>query len=283
MPSTSFAFSSRAPGLGTGRFWPRRHVLTDAPAMVGSADAEECYHLPRQVYACRTEGGGIVFLDAGRNRYFGLGGGGSVARLSDLIEGLADRESAQTPRSSSDQQQVTAAAVEGLAGRLIEAGLLGRGADEDVSKKDMPRVPPPDIAASMAIDDSNASAGVMDAMRFACACVVAGWALWRLSLEEIASRVRATRRATEEFDFTAVAALVRRFQILRSLAFSGKNRCLFNALALIYFLQWYGYFPYFVIGVKIAPFAAHSWVQKDGVILDGDAATVGHFIPILVA
>jgi hypothetical protein len=52
---------------------------------------------------------------------------------------------------------------------------------------------------------------------------------------------------------------------------------------LIFFLRCYGCFPYLVIGVKTAPFAAHSWVQEDGIVLDGDPASVGHFVPILVA
>src|SRR4051812_12212745 len=127
--------------------------------MGSSAGPDMFYHLPRQVYACRTDGGGIVFLDAGRNRYFGLGGDMSVARLADLIGGLHDRECLQNRecarvrsqmKTSSDGQQTSVAAVERLALRLIEAGLLGRGPGEDLTTRNDGWVPPPDIPLSMA-------------------------------------------------------------------------------------------------------------------------------------
>jgi hypothetical protein len=71
--------------------------------------------------------------------------------------------------------------------------------------------------------------------------------------------------------------------MLRLWTFTERDRCLFSALSLIFFLQHYRCFPYFVIGVKAAPFAAHSWVQRDGLVLGGNPASVGHFVPILVA
>jgi hypothetical protein len=99
----------------------------------------------------------------------------------------------------------------------------------------------------------------------------------------IASRVTAARRKEESLDLVEVFGRVQIFRRLRRLFFSEKNRCLFNALALVLFLQRYGHFPLFVIGVKTRPFGAHSWVQHEQILLDGEPASVCHFVPILVA
>jgi len=253
------------------------------------------YHLPSYVHACRT-GGGLVFLDARRDRYFGLGGA-HVGRLAERVTGLCGDERAPDGLPSQDDppgqdgppsqddppsQSVVMDKVEGLAERLIGAGLLGRGSG-DVPRRHDKSVPPPEMGSAAPISEDRVRLRPIEVLRFFQACGRAAWALrWR-SLESIASRVSAARREGAPYDAARARELVRVFQTLRSWTFSEKNRCLFNALALVYFLRGYGCFPHFVIGVKAAPFAAHSWVQKEGVVLDGDPASVGHFVPILVA
>ncbi len=48
-------------------------------------------------------------------------------------------------------------------------------------------------------------------------------------------------------------------------------------------LAVYGHYPRWVIGVhQESPFSAHSWVQQDHCILNGTAAFVGSYVPILI-
>jgi Transglutaminase-like superfamily len=235
------------------------------------------YYLPRQVYACRTDGG-IVFLDARRDRYVGLGGA-SGARLGDLVVNLTDRGGT---RQDLCDPAIAVEQLERLADTLIQRGLLCRGTGEGLCRRG-PSLAPPQIDGAQADTESRRSPRLADVVNFVIACLRASWSLRWLSLGSIASRVTAARRENEPFDFVGALRLAQVFQTLRCWFFSEKNRCLFNALSLVYFLQRYGHFPYFVIGVKTTPFAAHSWVQRDRIVLDGDPASVGHFTPILVA
>jgi hypothetical protein len=73
------------------------------------------------------------------------------------------------------------------------------------------------------------------------------------------------------------------FRGLRRFFYSEKDRCLFSALSLMYFLRRYGHCPLWVIGVNTPPFAAHSWVQDGPTALDGDPTIICRYVPILVA
>jgi hypothetical protein len=240
------------------------------------------YHLASHVYACST-GEGVIFLDARHDRYFGVGGKdvmqlvSAVVELRDSCSGLAAHS-----ESMSSEPVPFVAKRSRLVAKLVDQGLLctGEMGTGPIRRK---TVPAPEIIPLRTVAAQYRQLQVSDIPNFAWACVKAAWSLRRLSVESIASRVGAARGDHERFNFEQAMPLVEVFRRLRCWSFSEKNRCLFNALALIYFLQGYGHFPYFVIGVKTAPFAAHAWVQMDGVVLDGNPASVGHFAPILVA
>jgi hypothetical protein len=165
---------------------------------------------------------------------------------------------------------------------LIERGLLCRGGDE---KNLMLRtsVPPLSMDLPRAVVEARGALRPVDLIYFALACTQAVWLLKRQPLEVIASRVTAARRNDEPLDLVDAFGRVQVFRRLRRLVFSEKDRCLLNALALVLFLRRYGHFPLFVIGVKTRPFGAHSWVQHQQILLEGDPASVCHFVPILVA
>lgn len=133
------------------------------------------------------------------------------------------------------------------------------------------------------VEEASRALGLVDLIYFTLACLQALWLLKRQPLGVIASRVSAARRKDESPDLVGLFAQVQAFRRLRRLFFSEKDKCLLNALALVIFLRHYGHFPLFVIGVKGRPFGAHSWVQQDRFLLDGDPASVCHFVPILAA
>ncbi len=57
--------------------------------------------------------------------------------------------------------------------------------------------------------------------------------------------------------------------------------CLFEALALKRYLAQRGYGALWVFGVRGAPFAAHCWLESEGLALNDDPDNVGAFNPIL--
>ena len=245
------------------------------------------YSLPRHVYACRTDDG-VVFLDAKRDRYFGLGGAGVMA-LPDFVGNWPTQPGRMTkpPMDApdircGDPTPIPHAEVQQVADKLIEQGLLCRGGDEAplISRVS---VPPLAMDRPGVVMESRGELGPVDFIYFALACSRALWYLKRLPLEVIASRVTAARRQEGPLDLVQVFGRVQAFRRLRRLLFSDKDRCLLNALALVLFLRRYRLFPLFVIGVKTRPFAAHSWVQHEQILLEGDPASVCHFVPILVA
>jgi hypothetical protein len=243
---------------------------------------EKRFHLPRQVYACRTQGS-VVFLDARKDRYYGLGGM-EICRLLDLVDECSDSDQhpQQGPAQSVDMER-----LEHLADMLIRRGLLCRGAAEEHRdeslRKDSQRLPAPQIDPPLLASANLHSPRPLDLANFLLASLRAARSLRWSSLENIASAVTSARREEGPSALLASFELALVFRRLRRWFFSEKNRCLFNSLSLVYFLQLYGYFPYFVIGVQTVPFTAHAWVQKDGIVLDGDPEKVGHFAPILVA
>jgi hypothetical protein len=252
-------------------------VSGDEPGTRSAIVGEQRYYLPPHVYACRTEEG-VIFLDAKRDRYFGLGGAG-VAALAEFIENWAANDSGVR----SGYAPVSHGEVQRVAENLIERGLLQRcSADQEISTR-RSSAPPLAMDLPRALTEAHQPVRLLDVFYFTVACVHALWLLQRLPLEAIASRVTAARRDQKSPALAEVFVRVQVFRRLRRLFFSEKDRCLLNALALVLFLHRYGHFPLFVIGVKTRPFSAHSWVQQEELLLEGNPASVCHFTPILVA
>jgi hypothetical protein len=234
------------------------------------------YHLPHHVYACRTSEG-VIFLHAKRDRYFGLGGP-NIDSLIHCIRNWPDT----THSRRSKPLNPPSADLQRLVSILMQRGLLSPGNSLQRRRND-PGLPPLTMDPIHLSTESVRTPRLWDCLNFVLACLKARRTLRRSPLQSIAARLTTARSNNPPSDVRAALQLTQMFRRLRSLFLSEKNRCLFNALSLIYFLQHYGHFPYLVIGVKTAPFAAHSWVQQDQIILDGDPASVSHFVPILVA
>ncbi len=238
----------------------------------------QCFHLPKHVCACRTDDG-IVFLDTRHDRYFGLGG----ECASALVNAICNWPG-HPPNSGSEALSLPHELRE-VANALIERGLLAQG---DINQIPNARALVPRLA--MRSPTVTATRGrairLIDVAHFLTAYFKAAWLLQRRSLEFIESSLSSARqrvKAPPRIDVDGAVELAWVFFKLRRWVFSEKNRCLLNALSLVYFLRYYGYYPHFVVGVKTGPFAAHSWVQQEHLVLDGEPASVCHFVPILVA
>lgn len=78
-----------------------------------------------------------------------------------------------------------------------------------------------------------------------------------------------------------LAELYERHVRARTWFHSAPDRCLVNSLALLRFLAGHGVFPSWTFGVKIAPFAAHCWVEDDRFLYGEEIAYCRSFVPIL--
>ena len=76
--------------------------------------------------------------------------------------------------------------------------------------------------------------------------------------------------------------LVEVFNRLRPLLFTATNQCLYDALSMIEFLAGYRIYPDWVFGIRMGPFSAHCWVQKDNIVLNDSVAKILLRTPIMV-
>jgi hypothetical protein len=204
----------------------------------------------QDVYWCRL-GTTIIVLDVARDRYLSLR--------------LPSDEIAQVIRA------------------LKVSGVLSTNADESQS----PVCIHPS-AAHIALDFNvprRRKFRWKDVFIFLVACGSTLWSLRCRSLQDAIGTVVARKSSHESdaFDADRAADLIAIFRRLRSFSFGGHRRCLFHSLALVSFLSRYGVYGDFVMGVRIEPWAAHSWVQAGEYVLDGTPEQVRFFTPILTA
>lgn len=93
---------------------------------------------------------------------------------------------------------------------------------------------------------------------------------------------RALRKRAEPFDRatpSSLADLVRSFH-RRMRYYPAKRRCVQDSLALMTCLWRRHLDADLYFGVRLDPFAAHCWVQSDGLLLTDPAASVAEFSPV---
>ena len=216
-----------------------------------------CVRLREDVFMARADGL-VVFLDLGADRYFALNSAFS-ARLAPVIEAKGEGADPETIR------------------RLRRAGAA---AEDDASgASDFSPTP-----------WSPAIEGALPAHAEVAATASAAFCRWRaereLATHHLADIVRARRLAREQgaaeppyrTDLMKAASLFVAARALRG----GRDACLKEALALLYFLGRGGVRADWVFAVKGAPFAAHCWVQLGDVVLNDTVDNVGAYTPIMV-
>ncbi len=203
--------------------------------------------------------GGVTFLDVRRDRYFGL-----PADLEAVFEALVQagfRVEALTP---------------GLE-QLIALGVLVLG-EGDKRPQTLAATPSESWLDAQIVPVGDA--GPLDVARAARSVLTAKHMLGRLSLESIIARLRARRPGLAVMD-----------EAMRPLALSfAKARrwtpvepvCLLDSLAMLDAFHRRGHHPHLVFGVIRQPFAAHCWLQIDGVVINDRLDHVAEYTPILV-
>ncbi len=231
--------------------------------------------LADHVRACRI-GDQMIFLDLLRSTYFGVVGPHLAALSAVILEDAAGADMVDTPSDPLLQASIN---------RLRAQKLLSDARAERPARQPCTYT---EAVTSLDTDDAREMAEVEwhSLFRLWRATLVATAWLRRRSLADIADRVLALRMRhstpSAEISGDAMLAAVARYVRLRPFALTSRDRCLHDSLTLIHFLATQGLFPQWVIGVRVHPFGAHSWVQGGGVVLNDLAERVRHFRPILV-
>jgi Transglutaminase-like superfamily len=232
--------------------------------------------LAEHVRACRI-GDQIIFLDLREGKYIGVGGAQVPALCSAIFGPWAADDRQDTPRGADLPAECLR--------RLRQQRLLSDAPAAETART-LPELPEP--TASLTVDEC---AGDVDfdwrhlVRLWRATFVTAAW-LRRYSLADIATRVAALRsrhsEAGEPLAVDATRVAVEVYTRLRPFALTAHDRCLNDSLALIHFLATQGLFARWVIGARVHPFGAHSWVQSGGVVLNDLPERVRHYQPILV-
>ena len=202
-----------------------------------------------------------VFLDAGRDRYFCLGKG-LEATFRGLLDGAPASDGGLT-----DLERLN----------IIEPGRAGGRAIR----------PPEPAQIWRSLIEEEAPLSGWRAAVFAEVTLNLAKARFRLRGQrfgQILEHLRARKNDREPAETPGpceVEAWVSSYNAARRLV-PLKPVCLQDSLGLLDYLAARRAFPDLVFGVKLAPFAAHCWVQANGVVLNETIDTASAYTPILV-
>ncbi|HEY0685878.1 MAG TPA: lasso peptide biosynthesis B2 protein [Steroidobacter sp.] len=234
------------------------------------------YFLSKHAFACLS-GGSMVLLDLKADRYLALEA--SRARsLAGLVAGW--------PQLATGAPLPTAEA-----GNRIAAGMLKRGLLTSERSQGKELTPPPvAVPADSAIDTADEGEiplRLKHLLSFVAAVTAARFHLRFRSMEWIVDdvrrrRARAIRREGEHE--LAIRQWARLFDRMRAFTYNAYDACLFDSLAMLYFLLREGLQPQWVIGVRSSPsFMAHSWIQHGETLLNDSLDRVSVYTPIMAA
>jgi hypothetical protein len=236
------------------------------------------YGLAGHVFVCLNDDH-VVMLDLKQDRYFALEASRATA-LGALVRGWP----VQPPPDVRDDEAASAGAA-AAAQMLLRKGLLS---DSDTTSKDATpvRATPPARELVTYGDHSGVPIHPSTVIAFLAAAIFAKFAFRLRAFEHVIRRVRQRRQTrgsnAQPLDIERARQLVVTFTRLRVFLFSSRDECLHDSLSLLEFLARHGVYPGWVFGVRARPFAAHCWVQHDGIVFNDTVEHVSGYTPIMV-
>jgi Transglutaminase-like superfamily len=231
------------------------------------------YMLANHVCWCAVEDG-VVFLDIKKHKYVGIN-----RHFSDLLYGIVQNSFSA---SISPPANCDAAEADALSALLATEGLVTRDAAlgkpllplsvETVGAIDSPRRTPLDTQLL----------GI-HLFKLMFSFITVKYQLRMVPFEKIVRRAQARqpeRPTAIVLSGDQVARLVRLFRRLRSFFYTAHNNCLLDSLVLRDFLYRNGITSTWVMAVESRPFAAHSWIQYRGIVLNDSLEHVQRYTPI---
>jgi hypothetical protein len=238
------------------------------------------YALARHVFVC-VKDEHVVFLDLRQDRYFALESTRTTG-LGGLVPGWPVSDSSTVSVAQGPEDGATPAVLT----LLMDKGIL---VPEGKSGKAAAPILPEELRGDLTAEDPDVEPQitVMTCCRFVAAVARAALMLKYRTLESVIDRV--AQRASggrpltrQPLDMSRAQTLVGTFAALRPFFFTTKDACLFDALALSEFLAGYGIYPRWIFGVQTRPFAAHCWLQLEGIVFNDTVEHVKRYQPIMV-
>lgn len=260
------------------------------------------YYLSPHVYACVTEDHGVL-LDLQRDKYVGVAGA-QLRALAASVSGWSELAAAGKSDGDAGRPAVTRAGTAAptqphaaLLDKLLAADLITARA-EGGKTASRPAVEVPESALVQEDLEVPPRVGIGHVVRFLCAAARAGWMLRRMPIARVIATVRARKESAAgasggtgvpsardvrgtNGDLRRTRELVAAYIHLRPLVYRVYEACLFDSLAVVEFLAFYGIYPTWIFGVQTAPFLAHCWVQEGSVTFNDHPERVRRFTPIL--
>jgi hypothetical protein len=234
------------------------------------------HRLAPDVYACASEAGAVL-LDLETDAYVGLDANQSRA-LSLVVVGWPPEAIAARCDTSPSRDDALALAQILCDSRLLMPLNASHGCDPTQTT-----VPTIETEFMCWEHMSWRDIRVSHVLRFIQSLLTAIVLLRSRRFAAVVERARVRKHrhaGNAPLQASTLRTLLTAFFHIRTFFYSPRGRCLLDSLALLEFLAHYRQFPQWVIGVQIAPFASHSWVQHDTFVLNGEAMSVRAYTPI---
>lgn len=222
----------------------------------------------------------LLLLDLRSGRYIGLAGTRAWALASVVAP-------SQSPDARANSLSLSDAEWSAITEPLIGQGLLTKSRRTDQLSPSAQEARATLVGAD-ALATSNSAPPVTTREVWHFALAILATALWLrtrtlLAIVQAVERHRARGRLTVLSEPTeALRSAVAVFDHLRPLAFTARDRCLFDSLALNHFLACQGLAVQWLVGVRTRPFGAHAWLQCGATVLNDQHEHVRRYTPILV-
>lgn len=226
------------------------------------------YCLADEVYICRS-GERYVFLDAAQDRYLILKG-----RQSEWLAEILCPKAPPAPLT--DKSELFAV-------RLCELGLLSKNLQRGC--RESPPVPSPHAAYDCISEEKPQIFPAKARLRFFKAFSQAVWLESTCGLSDMLKTAAAWKsNVAPPHDVCLQIALnhTQAFHKITPFVFSSHDACRWRSLVLFRYLTLCGIRPDWVYAVRTMPFAAHCWIQFDGVVLNDQLEKVRPYTPIMV-
>ena len=235
------------------------------------------YRLAQHAFVCVTKDYPVI-LDLENDRYIAVAPQDSVD-LQGFIEGWPAAGGQSTApaigRTATEPPVIQ---------HLLEQGLISP--DPTGKPATPPQIEAPEAALIDGYEEVHARLRVRDIARVAAAAGQTIASLRALGLSKVIRGIRKNRMsASHRYKATLVAddrALVAMYSQIRPFIFTSRKACMIDSIVMSQFLSGFGSLPHCVFGVRSSPFAAHCWVQRDGLVYNDTAENVRKFTPILV-
>lgn len=202
----------------------------------------------------------------------------SYCHVGDFVIFLDERKNRYSALSSTAALPLIGGDVTALSPKLIQkAAALGWTLDSNASASRLPpaNFPKTEIKVASRLNVKSLGLACVTVFTLMKVRLLLATRPLQAILERVANDSGPGGHATAAADICDVLAVFSRIETLLT-----ANTCLLRSLALREILSRNGYRSQLVFGVKLHPFEAHCWLQRDDQVINDTLEQIGLFVPI---